>query len=451
MIHLLLWHHISHAAAFEQNPLGGIWGSPALKSPHAAWWNPAMLPAHRTSLVLGGGIQMGQLNVEAPQNSQRYTGIGPMAHFGAVTQISRIRLGFSSGIPYALSGQSQSKPDYFLNSARIAIASHNLAIATALQNWTFGFGTNIYQASWQSSLRSDGLYDYAQSIRATGLLPSYTDAQLMQEAYAIDIEIDGQDHGVGFGFGLAYQSETWRFGLAGNLAPTLNMSGQTVLTFYCPPESDPMAKENAQDLGLCNQNYTGQGRHLLPLPHRFHVAAHHQKSERQTLWLAIGTVRWERYQDFELILSDFTEDPESQSFIEKPRPWARNLNPSYWIQLGTDHQFSNWISHFRIGMDSPSVPKEAMNPNNSDSLSISSMGGISHRVAMQEHQKWTIGIAANVSYRLPRQIDTSLFSLSVDEPVLESRYRWPNAEGRYTGYVAGLEAYIRYSPTSSPL
>ena len=179
----------------------------------------------------------------------------------------------------------------------------------------------------------------------------------MQESYAIDIDINGRDNAIGYTFGVAYQTQTWRFGLSGNIAPTLNIVGPTRLTFYCPPESDPMARENAEDLGLCDQKYTGQGQQSLPLPHRFQIAAHHQQSERRAVWLAVGTVRWERYQDFELILSDFTDDPEAKSFIEKPRPWARNLGPSYWFQLGTDHQMAKWMSHFRIGLTAQAFQK----------------------------------------------------------------------------------------------
>ena len=62
------------------------------------------------------------------------------------------------------------------------------------------------------------------------------------------------------------------------------------------------------------------------------------------------------------------------------------LGPSYWFQLGTDHQMAKWMSHFQIGLDSPSVPKEAMNPNNSDALTIKSTGGISYTGAMHEHR-----------------------------------------------------------------
>ena len=73
-----------------------------------------MLPAHRTSLVLGAGAQIGQVSLETENKSHSNIGVlGQWATLRAVTQISRIRLGLSSGLPYALSGQSQQSPDYF--------------------------------------------------------------------------------------------------------------------------------------------------------------------------------------------------------------------------------------------------------------------------------------------------------------------------------------------------
>ena len=131
-----------------------------------------------------------------------------------------------------------------------------------------GFRSQPVSSSWQSSLRTDGLYDYAQSIRATGLQPSYTDAQLMQESYAIDIDINGRDNAIGYTFGVAYQTQTWRFGLSGNIAPTLNIVGPTrLLTFLLSTEEAIQWPERMQrTLGRSVIKYAGQGQQTLPYP-----------------------------------------------------------------------------------------------------------------------------------------------------------------------------------------
>jgi hypothetical protein len=416
-------------------PLGGYFGSPAISSPHSSWWNPAKVASAPSSLLLGFGGQYGQIRYESSEKSRLYQGYGPSLHGGVVAKVSRSSIGASFGLPYTSAGKSADGTDYFLEKGQITIASHTLAVAYPIDDFSMGLSLSFYQGRWQSEVTLDALYDYAQTLQATGLQPDYDDSDLMNPNYSTQINIDGKANGWGVNAGIQRQHGKLNYGISGNYSPTLTFMGPGTLNFGCPPEEDFIARENAQDLGLCDSTLKGDSQHELPLPHRAQIFLNHQLSSRSLLRTAFGTVRWNRYTDFDLILENTTDSEEVRSFVEKSRPWARSLSPSYWITIDYLFKYNQNDFYIRAGVDTPAVQAEFLTPSNSDAIQLISRLGFMHH-----YSKWTIGVAGNARYRLPRESTSNVFSLSIDDPVLESRYRWPNATGKYSGFIIGIES-----------
>ena len=139
-------------------------------------WNPQCYPSQDFWFL--GAVQMGHLNVKH-SNSAVYWHWANGALRGCYS-VSRIGFGFPD--TYALSGQSQSKPDYF--STRSIAIKPQPCHCNCTPNG-LGFRQN-HQASWQSTFEATDYTTMPKALRHRSSA-SYTDAQLMQEAYAIDI------------------------------------------------------------------------------------------------------------------------------------------------------------------------------------------------------------------------------------------------------------------------
>ncbi|MEL6342099.1 MAG: outer membrane protein transport protein [Myxococcota bacterium] len=453
---LLLLSPDVRAASLDNLDVGGLWASPTLSSPAAAWWNPAAVNADGGHQIFAEGAptlaDISYARTDPRGGPNNYTLQGVIPAFGASSDfgVEGLGVGAALTVPIARGADADGDlngGDYYLRDGLIQTIDITLAARYA---WKGRFGAGLalhrYQSSWTANLSNDVMPDLYDEIVRQGQTPDadiYNDDNLENPRYAAELNLDPVGAGAwGVSVGLwAQPTDTIQIGAAWLSGVRLDHRGDAVVDLSCPPQEDEAGRFGAEAFGLCDASVRADVAINYDLPSRIHLGIAAQVAPTVRVEAFGGFVRWSVFQDLEIILDnvDRLNDglaEEAVDLIEQERLWARDNRNSVFAALDARGPLGErWGWAGRVMVDRAAVPDEALSMNNFDANAVTP----SAMVTWRPIDKIQLGVSGSRAFLASRTVTNSGFGMAVlPEDRNPNRWFYPQANGTYSTSIVRL-------------
>lgn len=477
------------AGGLDLLEVGGVWGTPGADNPTALWWNPGGLARGEGTQVFlevaptfGAVTAMrdnpdygpvdpaafGDSGAGAP-DSYDYSGtdvlstVAPVPFLGVSTDfgVEGLGVGASLSVPFGKGGalRDPEGPNRFhLRSGDIqAIYASVGGAYEILDHLSVGVSGSMVNSWWSADTDVSLYSDLANAIPG-GVPDSFQDGYAELPGYAVGTVLTTRATSFTFGAGVSVRplgDDRLDVSLSYNHGVRLDHEGEVRLQFACPPAYDDAALGAATGLiGICSDgtgaSATGTATIGYNLPNRLHLGVTVRPTEQVRLEVMAGAVFWSAFGPYEIgTLVSSTQFPdavnanaaaEAATISSQPRTWARDHRDTFWAGVDGKVGISDRVSvGGRALFDRAAIEAQSVSANNYDADALHLTG----MVDVIPTEKLGLTLSFTQQFLAPRTVTESPYRIAVDQTEIPVEYRFPSANGTYTGRISRVGVAVR--------
>jgi long-subunit fatty acid transport protein len=474
---MLLFLSLAAAASLDNLEIGGPWGSPTSTDGTSGWWNPAGFAVGKgTRLDLELAYEDAQITFDRADpngGDDVYTLSGLPPYLGAAADVGKLGpgnlgVGLVFALPFIRGGTETTPPGsghYHMIDGDSKAMWIGAGVAYDVQDIiSFGVTGAVVHSTWAAEVDQDTMPDLYAAVKkqggqATADALGYTEDGLENPDYAAHLDFGGESGGLSgkgeltgdaFSFAagvLVHPSDRFAIGVTYVHGAVIENTGDVVIDFACPPDTDGIGRAIASSHGVCNTTVRGDGYVGYTLPRRVHGGVMFKPVDPLRLEVMGGWVRWSEYSDFHIKVSNTdvtgandTATAEAKDLVEQTRDWARENEDTFWVALdGKVKVGKQWTFGGRYWFDHHAVPDEALSTNNWDADEHI----VSGLVAFKPVKFFEVGLSFTQHFVGERVIDNSGFANPLDVEAVADRWRYPQSNGTYNGSISRVGLQLK--------
>ncbi len=474
---MLIFLSLASAASLDNLEIGGPWGSPTSTDGTAGWWNPAGFAVGQgTRLDLELAYEDATINFERSDpngGADVYHLSGAPPFLGLASDVGKVGpgnlgVGLVFALPFIRGGMETTPPGsghYAMIDGDSKAMWIGAGVAYDVQNIvSIGVTGAVVHSTWAAEVDQDTMPDLYQAVRensgqAIADSLGYTNDSLEDPAYSAHLDFGGEEGGIGgkgeltadaFSFAagiLVHPSDRFAIGVTYVHSAEIENTGEVIIDFECPPDTDGLGRAIASSHGVCNTRVTGEGYVGYTLPRRVHGGVMFKPVEPLRLEVMGGWVQWSQYDDFHIKISNTdvagaseTATTEAKALVEQTRDWARENEDTFWVAVDGKVKVGNqWTFGGRYWFDHHAVPDVALSTNNWDADEHL----VSGLVAFKPVKFFEVGLSFTQHFVGERVVTDSGYSNTLDVESVSDRWRYPHSNGTYSGTISRVGLQLR--------
>jgi long-chain fatty acid transport protein len=450
----------AEAGSLDYIQVSAPFGGPGSSDATAAHWNPAGLAmATGTRFHLEGAPTFASVNYDrndphfGGMDKYRLKAVVPFVGVASDFGVKGLGTGLSMAVPFARgvgAGPDGAGPgQYNLIDGQIQAIYVTAAAAYRIKDVvSVGAGVVYVHSTWSGNLYTEAITSLVDTFAEMGQDPGYDDSMIEDTDYGARLEFDNlSDNKVTFNVGIQAQvHDRVKLSLAYTHGTRVANRGDAKVYMGCPPQEDVLGRFGSELFGLCDTELEAAGRVSYNLPGRLNGSIVVRPMDKLRMELMGGWVNWQRYQEFELEISEVgtrneLQNEEAAGLLNQVREQARDSHDAFWVGLDVKARPHRFLGvGGRVMFDGSAVPDESVSPNNYDTNTLI-LGAFT---SFHPTPRWTIVLGYSEYIGMRREVTNSRFGVTIDpENRKDPRYFYPQTNGVYTGGVHRVSLALR--------